>query len=81
MIKAIMVEGVPDNTLRSCFDCYYCQAAVTWWCVNKKATSYRGTAMPGCTKCPYWEPVQTIEEVPKTKRSANKYIWIKAPAT
>lgn len=57
------VNGVPDENRKGCFDCIYCQGALSWWCVNKKAIADRGTKIPGVIKCPHWEPMVTKEQL------------------
>lgn len=46
----------PPHIRRSCYDCNHLHSAVSWWCGNAKAIRARGTAIPGCIHCPYWEP-------------------------
>ncbi len=62
MIESIMTKGKPDADNKSCYDCTYCQAAVSWWCVNVEAVECRGTAIPGVIKCPFWKAVKHIKD-------------------
>lgn len=41
---------------KSCHDCSHIVAAMSLYCGNIAAVSARGTSIPGCIKCPYWEP-------------------------
>jgi hypothetical protein len=41
---------------KCCFDCGHLYSAVSWWCGSEEATEYRGTKIPGCSKCPFWKP-------------------------
>ncbi len=41
---------------KSCYDCKFLKSYVTVWCKNKEAIKARGTSIPGCTKCPFWQP-------------------------
>lgn len=41
---------------RSCYDCSYLKNALGWWCSNEEAKKIRGTSLPGCIKCKFWEP-------------------------
>lgn len=43
-----------DPVRASCADCKHLKAAVTWWCTNDAAIQWRGTTIPGGTKCPFW---------------------------
>lgn len=45
----------PKINKRSCYDCKYLKAYVSWWCTNDKAIKDRGTRIPGCINCPHWE--------------------------
>jgi hypothetical protein len=59
--------------IRSCYDCGHLKAVINWWCGNKEAIAYRGTAIPGCRNCPYWKPDWSmIKEKYKTRE--NGYI-------
>lgn len=40
---------------RSCYDCGWLKAYVSWWCTNPEAKRVRGTAIPGVYHCPYWK--------------------------
>jgi len=66
MIKAYGYNGIPNAERKSCYDCYYCQAAISWWCVNEEASKARGTLIPGTTHCHFWKPIET--NVPWHKR-------------
>ena len=68
MIYAIMKAGKPDYNKKSCYDCRFCQGAVSWWCINKDARIYRGTSIPGVIKCKFWKPVMMYSEMPLVKR-------------
>jgi hypothetical protein len=48
-------DAVPPEEKRSCHDCRYLTAAVSWWCGNQEAVKARGTSIPGVCLCPYWE--------------------------
>jgi len=41
---------------KSCAECGWLKASVTWWCKNPEAVEARGTAIPGIIKCAYWKP-------------------------
>jgi len=41
---------------RSCYDCSFIVGYVSLWCSNEQAVKDRGTAIPGCIHCPYWQP-------------------------
>lgn len=57
---------------KSCYDCKHVKCALSWWCSNEDAIKARGTRIPGCIKCTYWEPDwDMIGAVFKT--SANGY--------
>ncbi len=58
MIELRVIQGEPNATRKSCRDCRYKQAAVSWWCVNEGAIENRGTQIPGVRNCPHWEPAK-----------------------
>ncbi|PLS19353.1 hypothetical protein CVD28_02760 [Bacillus sp. M6-12] len=63
MKLGMAINGTPDSDRKSCFDCNFCQASQSWWCVNEKAVEERGTKLPGIIKCPHWKPMVTEEEL------------------
>ena len=63
MYKLVFKTHIPDKDKKSCYDCYHCQAAGTWWCVNVNCTEWRGTSIPGGVDCPYWEPGLTAKDL------------------
>lgn len=59
--------------LKSCHDCKYLKPLVNFWCGNVNAIKARGTAIPGCVHCKFWEPDwKHIEKRCKTKE--NGYV-------
>jgi hypothetical protein len=78
MYDAVLVKGTPDSEKRSCFDCQYCQGAISWWCTNDDAREERGTSIPGCIDCPHWEPCKTIDELGFFEKYFGVYIKIEA---
>jgi len=57
MISKTVIKGQPDGDQASCYDCRHCKAALSWWCVNEDAISWRGTRLAGVIKCPFWDGV------------------------
>lgn len=49
-----MNEEAPE-VRRSCYDCGWLKAYVSWWCTNPEARKARGSAIPGIYHCPYWK--------------------------
>jgi len=49
-------DAIPPEEKKSCYDCGWLTAAISWWCSNKKAIKYRGTSIPGVIKCKFWKP-------------------------
>lgn len=49
-------DAVSPFEKKSCHDCSHIVAAMSLYCGNIAASSARGTTLPGCIKCPYWEP-------------------------
>lgn len=74
MIKGVLEGSSPDHELKTCFDCDHCQAAVSWWCVNKEAVSARGTNIPGASNCPFWKPVRRYEELSWWEKTFGNHI-------
>lgn len=66
---------------KSCYDCAHLKGYVSWWCTNKDASKYRGTAIPGCIHCPFWNPnwnlidnsFKAISKRQKPKPDVHKY--------
>lgn len=67
-MEAYMSSGSPDAKKRACYDCRFCRAAVTWWCMNKTARHRRQTGIPNAINCLDWEPVPLKSEVSLLKR-------------
>lgn len=61
---------VPDAEQKRCYDCGHMEAHVSWWCTNKDAVAFRGTAIPGSRGCSFWKPADVLPE-PLTTR-----IWL-----
>lgn len=72
MIKCFVKNGTPDGRRRDCVDCQFRQAAIGWWCVNKKAHRRYGAAAcaDGIYGCDFWAPTAHIEDVGCLKRLA-----------
>ena len=66
-IEAVYTSGQPDPIQKRCYDCRHCKAAVSWWCTNEEAIKARGTAIPGVSQCPFWEPMLEASEVSRFK--------------
>ena len=49
-----MNEEAPE-VRRSCYDCGWLKAYVSWWCTNPEARKARGSAIPGIYHCSYWK--------------------------
>jgi len=41
---------------KSCYDCNHLKSALSHWCSSKEAIKARGTSLPGCIKCDFWQP-------------------------
>jgi len=75
MIKLVLNKGITHNhDRRDCGDCYYLQAAVSWWCKSKEAVKARKTNIPGETNCPYWKPCLTWYELSLVDRILIKLL-------
>lgn len=60
---------------KSCYDCNNLKSALSYWCGSKEAIKARGTSIPGCTKCPFWEVDWSMIE-DKYKTEENGYVKI-----
>ena len=60
---------VPDESIDS-------RAAVSWWCVNKKAKKERGTPEPGCQNCEFWKKMRCKEELGFIEKLTTDFIFI-----
>lgn len=66
-------KAVSPFDKKSCYDCKYLKRALSHWCRNPEAIAARGTSIPGCIKCPYWEPNwRYIEDKYKTEENGYK---------
>jgi hypothetical protein len=63
MQELILKTEEPDCERKSCCDCQYFRAAVSWWCVNEECSDVRGTRFPGIINCPYWKPARSWEDL------------------
>lgn len=62
-----MNEEAPE-VRRSCYDCGWLKAYVSWWCTNPEARKARGSAIPGIYHCPYWKGDNEFMEECRSKR-------------
>ena len=62
-------KAIPPEEKRSCHDCNHLKAFVSLWCTNEQAKKARGTSIPGCIKCPYWEA--KVSHIPKLEEILN----------
>lgn len=76
MRHAVMVEGKPNATLKRCFDCYHCQAALSWWCMSKEAKEKYGAILPGYWLCEFWKPCLVVSDLRWYERLFFDYIEI-----
>jgi hypothetical protein len=58
---------------KSCYDCKHLKHTMNFWCTNEDAKKARGTSIPGCIKCRFWEPNFNMID-PKYKTEENGYI-------
>lgn len=49
------------------------KAFVSLWCTNEQAKEARGTSIPGCIKCPYWEA--KVSHIPKQEEMTKHFEW------
>lgn len=61
----------PDKNVKCCSDCYWCQAALVFWCMNDEACKTRGTKIPGIKKCTYWSPIKKATWLEKIGFTSN----------
>lgn len=60
---------------RTCYDCKHLRQVLSYWCENSQAIQARGTKIPGCIKCPFWEPNWNDIAI-KYKTKENGYVSI-----
>ena len=60
MRRQVYKKIQPDEIKRSCIDCDYCQAAASWWCINKDAIACHKTQIPELIPfgCKFWIPIE-----------------------
>ena len=63
---------VPPEEKKSCSDCNHLKGVISWWCGNEEAKKARGTAIPGCILCPYWEKQVQIKPIEITVEVGDK---------
>lgn len=78
MFKPVII-GKHDLEEKGCYDCFYCQAEVSWWCTNQEAIKHRGTRIPGVTHCQWWKPCTKLEDLNFWQRTffMNNFIKVK----
>jgi len=64
MIRLAYVGEKPNDKVRACHDCFWCQKASSWWCVSGDANKEYGTPEPGRTGCLFWEPIKPYKTIP-----------------
>lgn len=75
MYKLLIIKGEADSEAKRCYDCRFCQGALTWWCTNETAVEVRRTKIPGIKKCPYWEAALHVDDLPKSKSTILSFIF------
>lgn len=76
MIEIIIVRGEPKVEERSCADCTYNRAAVSWWCRNPEAVSFRGTAIPGVRDCSFYVPARKESDLSLRERLFGDFLRV-----
>ncbi len=78
MIEQILAKGVKHKPeRRSCNDCVYMQAAISWWCVNEDACKAHGTSLPARKDCKFWEPCRTVKHLPLIDKIFGNFFIVK----
>lgn len=70
-------KAVPPHEKKSCHDCKWCVGYVSLWCTNDEAAKVRGTKIPGCYNCDFWEPERKTVCVETTRESIGLLGWLK----
>ena len=55
------INETPEQR-KSCYDCKYLKGYVSLWCKNEQAIEHRGTSIPGCIHCPFWEKMKNKDD-------------------
>jgi hypothetical protein len=76
MYEIISKSKMPDFSKRRCADCYYCRAAITWWCTNEEIRKKYHTSIPGYRDCPEWKPARLYGMLSKSERGSHYLIFI-----
>lgn len=72
MVEAVMFDGEADQQRRSCFDCFHCRGAQSWWCRNGECITERDTVLADMIECRFWKPVRKWESLSwKERRSSD----------
>jgi hypothetical protein len=58
---------------KSCYDCGHLKNTLSWWCTSEDARKARGTTLPGCIKCTFWNPNWKVID-DKYKTEENGYV-------
>lgn len=77
-----MYQMIKNNNdfKKDCRDCYFCQGALSWFCVNEKVKEeekyHTWISVYGYVKdCEHWKPCKTKQELTFTERLSSNIIY------
>jgi len=76
MIEAIATSKIKNTDEKGCRTCCFCQAAVSWWCVNKDAIELNQTKIPDKIGCKFWKRMRSIDNLTWIERTFKDFIYI-----
>ena len=76
-MKEAVINGKPRHDVKSCFDCSYNKASLSWWCTNDEAIKHRGTRIPNIKGCEFWSPARTLDSLGFIERHFGDHIIIR----
>lgn len=75
-LEIIVVAGQPNEQEKSCADCFYNRAAVSWWCTNPEAIEYRKTSIPNIKNCAFWKPARMESDLNWKERLFGDFLKV-----
>ena len=75
MIEVIKKSKNEEVDEKSCYTCRYCQASVSWWCVNKDAIKLNQSKIPSGL-CGFWKEMRNIKDLTFLEKTFKDFIYV-----
>lgn len=76
MTEAIVLSKSKKIDEKSCHNCRFCQAFVSWWCVNKEAIELKKTKIPDGAGCEFWKKMRSIDDLTWVEKTFKNFIYV-----